>query len=462
MGVQDVVARLNKSKSANTAKPINTFTIPPVPKRKIIMTDDKRLPPSPAASPTSTMANSSNKESLPTASGIASMMQRFEQSSRSPSPKSSPSPSPSPKPSPSPSPSSSPKPKPSPSQQVNKLPTPPESPSERQNKMNVTQTPRDVNSLFKFDTTASEIVDLFQTLVDQNTAAEEYIKTLKQDVEKFSSDATKVRDYEIRVEYLALKLEQVSEERDYFENELNELAHKQKQNVVMSSPLSPAFSQIDQHDIIIEDEQKLQSQNNDAYMADLLNVYEEISDQDENEGDDMQLFDEQSASQIQSQQEEIEILNDKLVECDRGVQITLMKYVADLETQRLETKALKQVVKKQDELITKLETKINTTPEDSDELLKEQVEVQRVELENKRELLAQLLNEREDLLRRLNSNQRNSILRRSSIELLTNVINNRPASFSSVGSSSSRGTPPLTAPPKQPLPPLPAPSSSSA
>ncbi|OAD01221.1 hypothetical protein MUCCIDRAFT_156745 [Mucor lusitanicus CBS 277.49] len=176
----------------------------------------------------------------------------------------------------------------------------------------------------------------------------------------------------------------------------------------------------------------------------------------------MQLFDEQSASQIQSQQEEIEILNDKLIECDRGVQITLMKYVADLETQRLEAKALKQVVKKQDELITKLEAKIKEIPENPDALLKEQVEVQRVELENKRELLAQLLNEREDLLRRLNSNQRNSVLRRSSIELLTNIINNRPASYSSVASSSGRGTPPLTAPPKQPLPPLPSPTSPSS
>ncbi|GAN03144.1 hypothetical protein MAM1_0034c02595 [Mucor ambiguus] len=443
MGVQDVVARLNKSKSANTPKLTNN-NIPPVPKRKIVMpVDDKRLPPSPAMSPTSTIISSNRKDdNTPTASGIASMMQRFEQTSPLPNTSTT---------TPSHAPSAA------------KLPSPPESPSQQQNKLHVTQKPRDAHSLFKFDATASEIVDLFQTLLDQNAAAEEYIKTLKQDVEKYASDATKVRDYEIRVEYLALKLEQVSEERDYFEKELNELAHKQKQNTIMSSPLSPAFSQIDQRDIVIEDEQKLQSQNNDAYMADLLNVYEEISDQDDHEGgDDMQLFDEQSASQIQSQQEEIEILNDKLIECDRGVQITLMKYVADLETQRLEAKALKQVVKKQDELITKLETKIKEIPENPDELLKEQVEVQRVELENKRELLAQLLNEREDLLRRLNSNQRNSILRRSSIELLTNIINNRPASYSSVASSSGRGTPPLTAPPKQPLPPLPSPTSSSS
>ncbi|CEP12976.1 hypothetical protein [Parasitella parasitica] len=412
MGVQDVVARLNKSQPVNTPKA-------PVPKRKIIMTDDKMLPPSPAVSPTTTILQSSNRNSS-TTSGIASMMQRFEQPSSTPS------------------------------QTANKLTSPPNSPSPQQrNKVNVAQIPRDANSLFKFDSIASELVDLFQTLIDQNLAAEEHIKKLQQDVEKFSSDATKVRDYEIRVEYLALKLEQVSEERDLFEKELTE----QKQNVPMSSPLSPAFTQIDQQDIVIEDEQKLQNQNNEAYMADLLNVYEEISD-DQDKGDEMQLFDEKSASQIQSQQEEIELLNDKLMECDRGTQMTLMKYVADLETQRLETKALKQVVKKQDELITKLEAKIKAN---SDELLKEQVEVQQIELDNKRELLTQLLNEREDLLRRLNSNQRNSLLRRSSIDLLTNVIKNRPASYtSSITSSSGRGTPPLTAPPKQPLPPLPS------
>ncbi|KAI8080122.1 uncharacterized protein B0P05DRAFT_469485, partial [Gilbertella persicaria] len=273
-----------------------------------------------------------------------------------------------------------------------------------------------------FDTTANELVDLFQTLLDKNAAHEEHIKQLEQDVEKYASAATKVRDYEIRVEYLALKLEQVSEERDYFEKELNELAEKRPQ-------------QQHQHDIVIEEERKLQNQNNDAYIADILHVYEEISAENEPANQDN--------------------MEKQLVEHDKGIQITMMKYLADLETQRLETKNLQEIVLKQDELITKLEQKLDGQP--ADELLKEQVEVQRIELDNKRELLTQLLNEREDLLKRLNSQKR-----RSSIEFISHMLqddsvhNNHRNSYSSTSSKSSgRGTPPLTAPPKQPLPPLP-------
>lgn len=391
MGVQDVVARLNKSKSATTVA-----TTPIVPKRKITskataaVVETKQFLPSPSPSPTGL----NNKS-------IANMLQKFGQPPTYPS-------------RPITTPTSSPP--ESPVISLKRHPTP-------------TVIKKVAQQKNQFDITASEIEDLFQSLLEQNKAAEEYIAKLKVDVEKYSSDATKVRDYEIRVEYLALKLEQVSEERDFFEKELNELqsSHHKKnhhQNT-MDSPMSPTYTY--QHDIVIEDEKILQNQNNDAYMEDILNVYEEISDHSMT-GDEMQLFDQQS----QSQQE-----------CDKGIQMTIVKYVTDLETQKLETKALKQVVKKQDELITKLETKIRN--ESSDELLKEQVQVQRIELDNKRELLSQLLNEREDLLRRVTR-------RRSSIDLIQNDV--RPSSYSSV-SSSGRGTPPLTAPPKQPLPPLP-------
>lgn len=488
MGVQDVVARLNKSKSSNTATIKTTM---PTNKKNMTSIVDKTFPPSPAVSPTSTINNSSTTTT--NSNNIASMLQKFGQPPSIPTPrkhipkvkqsteqftttkqstatlpmaKSSTPIAPIPKKSTTTMPSATTTKKPTITKEESKLPTPPESPviAIKEKPSNVTQ-PSLNSLLLGFDTTSNEIIELFQNLIEQNTAAEEKIESLKKDVEKYASDATKVRDYEIRVEYLALKLEQVSEERDYFEKELNELAtngnKSQKKSSIVSLP-SPAISQIleKQQDIIIEEEQQLHNQNNDDYMAGILGVYEEISDDDDEEGgsDELQIFDEHSQSQQQQQQEEIDILNDKLIECDRGVQIALMKYVQDLETQRLETKALKEVVQKQDELITKLETKLQTTSENSDELLKEQVEVQRVELENKRELLAQLLNEREDLLRRLNSNNpRNSSLRKSSIELIPQMTQ-RPTSYSSIASSSGgqgRGSPPLTAPPKQPLPPLP-------
>ncbi|GAA5801295.1 hypothetical protein EDC94DRAFT_609283 [Helicostylum pulchrum] len=385
MGVQDVVARLNKSKSATTVtkKPI----IPPVPKRKIAPTiENKMFPPSPVDTPPSSFTQQ------PKDQNISPLLNKFNQP---------------------------------PTRPVITTATPPESPVKSQQ--------FDYN---QFDTTASEIVDLFQTLLDQNKSAQETINKLKLDVEKYSSDSTKVRDYEIRVEYLALKLEQVSEERDYFEKELEQ----QQQNIQQQNIQQ---QQQRQSDIVLEDEQKLHEQNNNAYMDDILNVYEEISDQSEGEGDDMQLFDQDAPIQQPDQQNQ--------QDCDRGIQMTIVKYVTDLEKQRLEAKALKQVVKKQDELISKLEVKLSV--ESNDELLLEQVQLQKIELDNKRELLSQLLNEREDLLRRINTSNH----RRSSIDMISNIMisnNNRPDSYSSI-SSSGRGTPPLTAPPRQPLPPLP-------
>ncbi|KAG2236386.1 hypothetical protein BDF21DRAFT_431052 [Thamnidium elegans] len=382
MGVQDVVARLNKSKSATTVT--KRSIIPPVPKRKIAPTiENKMFPPSPVDTPTSFIHQKDHN--------ISPLLNKFNQP---------------------------------PTRPIITTATPPESPVKSQQ--------FDYN---QFDTTASEIVDIFQTLLDQNKSAQETINKLKQDVEKYSSDSTKVRDYEIRVEYLALKLEQVSEERDYYEKEL-------EQNIQQQQKQQNIQKQQRQSDIVLEDEQKLHEENNNAYMEDILNVYEEISDQSEDEGDELQLFDQDSSTQPNQ-------LNQQ--DCDRGIQMTIMKYVTDLETQRLEVKALKQVVKKQDELITKLEIKLSI--ESSDELLQEQVQLQKIELDNKRELLSQLLNEREDLLRRINTSNH----RRSSIDMISNIMisnNKRPDSYSSI-SSSGRGTPPLTAPPRQPLPPLP-------
>ncbi|CAO3629284.1 unnamed protein product [Mucor hiemalis] len=423
MGVQDVVARLNKSKSATT-----TTTTTPQPKRKILVignNENKILPPSPASSPTNSIQKQDNTTN--NNKNISNILQKFGQPPTYTS-------------------------RPITTPTAIATATPPESPTAvttQSIKKNVTPSKFDHN---KVDVTLNEIEELYQKLVDQNKAAEEYIEKLQKDVEKFSSDATKVRDYEIRVEYLALKLEQVSEERDMFEKELLDLqlkSSKQQTEEAPVSPMSPAYTY--QHDIVIEEEQKLHNQNNDAYMADILNVYEEISDrsEDDGEGDHMQLFE----AEEEEDEHLVDVQSQQQQDCDRGMQMAIVKYVTDLETQKLETKALKEVVKKQDELITKLENKVRAAEVSSeDELLKEQVQVQRVELENKRELLAQLLNEREDLLRRLNSNQRKS--RRSSIELISHMLkDNRPNSYSSI--TSGRGTPPLTAPPKQPLPPLP-------
>lgn len=392
--------------------------------------NNKQLPPSPAPSPISTINDTTSLGKMlfeddsdnNSTNGISSLLQKFEQP-------------------------------------PTKLPSPPESPvitlngqQKPTNVVKVTQKPKEQSIVNK---TIQEIEEQFQTLVDQNNAAEEYIQSLQAKVEKYASDATKVRDYEIRVEYLVTKLEQVTEERDFFEDQLNQLS---LQNTLSQNNEVPdQYVQSEQETTNIPEAQPQEKQIKDEDMNDLLNVYEEMStpENDEDNNFDVELYEQYNQSQTQLQQEEIDHLNDKLVEADKGVQMTLMKYVTDLERQKLETKALKEVVKKQDELITKLEDKVQSAAENSEELLKEQVQVQRIELDNKRELLAQLLKEREDLMKRLSS-PRNS-LRKSSLEFFPTFTRNslRPSSYSSVTSTSGRDTPPLTAPPKQPLPPLP-------
>lgn len=299
-------------------------------------------------------------------------------------------------------------------QNVDHPPTPPESPISQTKKTTHHVTPN--SDLARFDAIAAELIDMHSTLIQHSTDSDVYIQKLQSDVDKYASDVTKVRDYEIRVEYLAQKLEQLSEERDQLEEELMTLRRQgppPPPPVVsnhVTSPLSPALTQFFQQNVTVERTEK----QNEEFMTDFLNVYEEMSEQEN-----------------MTPQDEISVLNERLAECDRGVQITIAKYVTDLETERLEVKRLKQVVKKQDELIAKLDVKPDT-------LLQEQVELQKTELENKRELLTQLVTEREELIYRLRRYSQGS--QRSSM---------------SSHRRSLRGSLPPTAPPSQPLPPLP-------
>ncbi|KAG0746342.1 hypothetical protein G6F57_008641 [Rhizopus arrhizus] len=383
MGIQDVVARLNKS--AGVESPLKIKKIPNKPDNTVMI--NKAFPPSPATSPTQ-----KHLESVSTA-----ILKPIPKPSLPAETKSTPKPILKSMPKPTSKPISKPASKPS-------MPI-------------QTIIPKDMD-MNMFDSLTAEILGLYQHLLDQYNDSQEYIKKLEKDVETYFSAATKVRDYEIRVEYLAQKLEQVSEEKDYFEKELRQINQ--------SVPLSPAFSQ---------EQIEKQQRANDAFISDIVHVYEEMPD---------------TESMIFDEKIELEQLQDQLVECDKGVQMTIAKYVNDIEIQKLETKALQHVVEKQDELISKLEHKLKDNADQL--LLKEQVEVQRIELENKRELLSQLLNEREELLRRINDK------RRSSIEMLTDkIVNLNRNSSSSLSSSSGRGSsPPLTAPPKHPLPPLPS------
>lgn len=332
-----------------------------------------------------------------------------------------------------------------------------------------------------------ELTAMYQGLLDKHASATETITKLESDVEIYACDSTKVRDYEIRVEYLAQKLEQVSEERDTLEEEL--ASYKDRHGSLVT-PVSPAFGpdlfggkptlieaapthhKSTNNGTELDDIQQMQQKQQmveDTYFDEILDAYEERRSENSDEDDNRQ----------QTYHGQIEQMR---AEYDQGMKMAMESYVADLEKQRLENKTLQSMVKKQDELISKLETQWNDScgniqhtssyqaPSSGDhDLLHQQVELQQIELESKRELLTQLLNERDDLLKRTNKtskrqSQRRSPSFRSSIDVLaelakTDSVPRSPGSLRSFGSQqqrdTGRSTPPLFAPPKTPLPPVP-------
>ncbi|SAL95883.1 hypothetical protein [Absidia glauca] len=337
-----------------------------------------------------------------------------------------------------------------------------------------------------------ELTAMYQSLLDEHASATDTITKLEAKVEIYACDSTKVRDYEIRVEYLAQKLEQVSEERDSLEEEL--ASYKDRHGSLVT-PVSPAFGPdlfggkptlieaapthhkstingTDQDDAL--QKQQKQQMVEDTYFDEILDAYEERRSENSDGDDDMQ----------QSYHNQIEQMR---AEYDQGMKMAMESYVADLEKQRLENKTLQSMVKKQDELISKLESQSNDfhgnrkhtpsyqAPSSGDhDLLHQQVELQQIELESKRELLTQLLNERDDLLKKSNKtskqqSQRRSPSFRSSIDVLaelarTDGVPRSPGSLRSFGSQhqlyqqqrdTGRSTPPPFAPPRTPLPPVP-------
>ncbi|KAL1933178.1 hypothetical protein VTP01DRAFT_8856 [Rhizomucor pusillus] len=189
-----------------------------------------------------------------------------------------------------------------------------------------------------------------------------------------------------------------------------------------------------------------------------------------------------------------------LADVEKGAQIMLARQARDLETERLQTRALKQVIFKQDKLVTALEARLSQQrreASDKSALLMEQLDLQRIELEDKQALLAKLLDEKEELLLRLTMTNKNNPISysacnaantsikmgrrcsasiRSSIDVLAEMIESdirfadvtakQPTSRSSTSSRGSSSfavsdssrpmSPPLSGPPRDPLPPLPS------
>lgn len=186
---------------------------------------------------------------------------------------------------------------------------------------------------------------------------------------------------------------------------------------------------------------------------------------------------------------EIGILHMQLAACEQSTHKTVSHYATELEKERLESRKLTTIIQNQQETISSLENKLTETqfvvrtssttqkPEGhgSHDLIKALVDLQSRELDDKKKLLVNLLDEREELLQKIDglSSPTSTVIHkqklsnhqdRSSIDLLaqlakSDLVYKEKSNRSTVSSSSSvlfySSPPPLSPPPTFPLPPTP-------
>ncbi|KAI9314992.1 hypothetical protein BX666DRAFT_1965502 [Dichotomocladium elegans] len=295
---------------------------------------------------------------------------------------------------------------------------------------------------------------MYQDSLDQCEAAQNELKQLRSVAEAYEAGSTKVRDYEIRVEYLAQKLEQVSEERDGFERELQQYRDRHGRldtPVSFEHRLSDIFDKQSAAAPEEEGEQDEDEEASNEIMDGILDAYDNEDNKD------------YISDGSVSHEDQIAFLTEQLQACDMGAKMAVQQYLAELESERRRTRTLQDVVKKQEALIATLEQKCSkqsssssssssphhhaenvvsrpprnaslASPTYTERRLRDQIESQRIELEGKREILTQLLNEREGMRKKATKS--------------TNSID-RLAELARVNSPSP------SPPPRDPLPPLP-------
>ncbi|CAO3654236.1 unnamed protein product [Mucor fragilis] len=209
---------------------------------------------------------------------------------------------------------------------------------------------------------------------------------------------------------------------------------------------------------------------------------------------------------------QIEALKQQILLNEQSAQQTIAHFLGELEKERLRTKQKDLIIAKQDDLVSTLETKIqellnqqNTTepslptsaPSEHEKLLEAHIELQALELEDKKKLLDMLVHERNELFIKMeqlsqlkpgkakytqskDTNSEHDAKKRSSIDLLAKIVQlETPSSVStcnvllqSSGSYDQKTSPsplpfkkshvfkdhsptPPSPPPKTPLPPTP-------
>ncbi|KAI9252749.1 hypothetical protein EDC94DRAFT_620546 [Helicostylum pulchrum] len=168
---------------------------------------------------------------------------------------------------------------------------------------------------------------------------------------------------------------------------------------------------------------------------------------------------------------EIEQFRTKVIECEQTTHHLISHYIVQLEAERFKIQKLNTIIQEQKEIILTLEnqaeenipTKSLPTSNSNDELLNVLVDLQSVELIEKKKILTELTEERKELLKKIEVLSKrqttHSLLTarrqidRSSIDMLAQMTSR--SDFKRQSKHMRPISPPLTPPPKNPIPPTP-------
>lgn len=166
---------------------------------------------------------------------------------------------------------------------------------------------------------------------------------------------------------------------------------------------------------------------------------------------------------------EIELFRTKVIECEQTTHDLVSHYIVQLEAERSKIRKLNTIIQEQKEIILTLEnqaenipTKALPTSHSNDELLNVLVDLQNDELTEKKKILTELTEERKVLLEKIEVLSKrqttHSLLTarrqidRSSIDMLAQITK---SDFTRQSKHIRPISPPLTPPPKNPIPPTP-------
>ncbi|SAL95724.1 hypothetical protein [Absidia glauca] len=144
---------------------------------------------------------------------------------------------------------------------------------------------------------------------------------------------------------------------------------------------------------------------NDIDSGNTCSAQQHLTDDHTNEEDIINTYNQRVSTQNQ-QEQQILTLQQQLAACDIGTQWMMNKYVGELERTRLHTNLLVSIVKNQEKLINAMENN-NSKPislssqEQQIVLLQSQLELQRMELDDKEDLITLMAEERDILAQKV-------------------------------------------------------------